>query len=192
MALGTPRRGLGEAPDLVRISRHVSVLLREDSVMWKQAESREPKVPLPEQPAPPPRSVASVSSRKECALIGSTILIKGDLSGDEDLLIEGRVEGKIELPKHNVTIGKNGHVKADIYGGVITIEGEVHGNLFGEDQLVLRQASTVRGNIVAPRVILEDGADFKGSIDMSPKAPGQKEATPFASPSSPDPSAEDR
>jgi cytoskeletal protein CcmA (bactofilin family) len=125
-------------------------------------------------------------------LIGSTILIKGELSGDEDLLIEGRVEGKIELAKHNVTIGKNGRVKADVCGKVITVEGEVHGNLFGEDQLVLRQSSTVRGNMVAPRVILEDGADFKGSIDMSPKAPGQKEATPSAPPSSPDSSAEDR
>jgi cytoskeletal protein CcmA (bactofilin family) len=162
--------------------------------MWKQRESREPKVPLTEQraPAPPPRSVALVSSPTECAWIGSTILIKGDLSGDEDLLIEGRVEGKIELTKHNVTIGKNGRVKADVYGKVITIEGEVHGNLFGEDQLVLRQSSNVRGNMVAPRVILEDGADFKGSIDMSPKAPGQKEATPSAPPSSPDSSAEDR
>jgi len=125
-------------------------------------------------------------------LIGSTLLIKGDLSGDEDLLIEGRVEGKIELTKHAVTIGKNGRVEADVYGNVITIEGEVHGNLFGEDRLVLRQSCTVRGNIVAPRVILEDGADFKGSIDMSPKAPGQKEVTPYAPPSSPDPSAEDK
>ncbi len=123
-------------------------------------------------------------------MIGSTILIKGDLSGDEDLVIEGRVEGKIELTKHNVTIGKSGRVKADVYGGVITVEGEVNGNLFGEDQLVLRKSSTVRGNIVAPRVVLEDGADFKGSIDMSPKAPGQKEATPFAPASSPDPSEE--
>ena len=125
-------------------------------------------------------------------MIGSTILIRGDVSGDEDLLIEGRVEGKIELTKHNVTIGKNGRVKADVYGNVITIEGDVQGNLFGEDRLVLRQSCTVRGNIVAPRVILEDGADFKGSIDMSPKAPDQKEATPSAPPSSPDPSAEDK
>ena len=162
--------------------------------MWKQQENRESRVPLTEQPAPapPPRNVATVSSPKECALIGSTISIKGDVSGDEDLLIEGRVEGKIELTKHNVTIGKNGRVKADVFGKVITVEGDVQGNLFGEDRLVLRQSCTVRGNIVAPRVILEDGADFKGSIDMSPKAPGQKEATPFASPLSPDPSEEDR
>jgi cytoskeletal protein CcmA (bactofilin family) len=102
-------------------------------------------------------------------MIGPSICIKGDLSGQEDLIIEGRVEGTIELRQHNVTVGKKGRVKADIYAKTIAIEGEVLGNLYGEEQLVLRQTSTVRGNITAPRVSLEDGANFKGSIDMSPK-----------------------
>jgi len=102
-------------------------------------------------------------------MIGSTIYIKGDVSGREDLIIEGQVEGRIELRQHNVTVGKKGKVKADIYGKTITIEGEVQGNLYGEEQLVVRQTSTVRGNITAPRVSLEDGSNFKGSIDMSPK-----------------------
>jgi cytoskeletal protein CcmA (bactofilin family) len=117
---------------------------------------------------------------KERAMIGSTISIKGDLSGEEDLLIEGRVEGKIELRRHSVTVGKNGHVKADIFGKSITIEGEVQGNLYGEEQLVLRQSSTVRGNITSPRVTLEDGANFKGSIDMSPKEKTAGEAPAVA------------
>ena len=111
-------------------------------------------------------------------MIGPTILIKGDLTGEEDLLIDGRVEGKVELRKHNITVGKNGRVKADLYGKVITVEGEVHGNLYGDEQLVLRQSSTVRGNILAPRVVLEDGANFKGSIDMSPKDAAQREQPP--------------
>ncbi len=102
-------------------------------------------------------------------MIGPTICIEGNLSGQEDLIIEGRVEGKIELRQHNVTVGKKGKVKADIYGKTITIEGEVDGNLYGEEQLILRQTSMVRGNITAPRVSLEDGSNFKGSIDMSPK-----------------------
>jgi cytoskeletal protein CcmA (bactofilin family) len=119
-----------------------------------------------------------MSTSKERALIGPTIFIKGDLTGEEDLLIDGRVEGKVELRKHNITVGKNGRVKADLYGKVITVEGEVHGNLYGEEQLVLRQSSTVRGNIVAPRVVLEDGANFKGSIDMSPKDATQREQPP--------------
>ncbi len=103
-------------------------------------------------------------------MIGTTISIKGDLTGEEDLLIEGRVEGKIQFPRNSITIGKSGRIKADIHAKSITVEGEVEGNLFGEEQLVLRQSSTVRGNITAPRVSLEDGANFKGSIDMSPKA----------------------
>jgi cytoskeletal protein CcmA (bactofilin family) len=79
------------------------------------------------------------------------------------------LRGKIELRKHNVGIGKNGRVAADIFGKVITVEGEVHGNLYGEEQIVLRHSSTVRGNLTAPRVTLEDGSNFKGSIDMTPK-----------------------
>ncbi len=102
-------------------------------------------------------------------MIGPTINIKGDLVGEEDLLIEGRVDGKVELRHHSVTVGKNGHIKADIFAKTITVEGTVEGNLYGEEQLIVRQSGTVRGNIVSPRVALEDGSNFKGSIDMSPK-----------------------
>lgn len=143
--------------------------------MWKQADTRGAQAPPAAQPSPvaPPRNPMTTS--KEHALIGPTILIKGDLTGEEDLLIDGRVEGRVELRKHNITVGKNGRVKADLYGKVITVEGEVHGNLYGDEQLVLRQSSTVRGNILAPRVVLEDGANFKGSIDMSPKDAAPRE-----------------
>ncbi len=138
--------------------------------MWKKTEGDElqSQIPSPPQPvAVPQRSPAPKTHER--ALIGPTIYIKGDLMGEEDLLIEGRVEGKIEFRQNNVTVGKNGRVKADIYGKLISIEGEVHGNLNGEEQLILRQSSNVRGNIVAPRVTLEDGCHFKGSIDMCPK-----------------------
>jgi len=147
--------------------------------MWKKTESEEPQ--LTPQPPAPVRSTAAPEPVREKAMIGKTIIIKGDLKGEEDLLIEGQVEGKIELKQHNITVGKNGRVKADIYAKVITIEGEVHGNLFGEHQLVLRQSSTVRGNIIAPRVALEDGCNFKGSIDMSPKETAHSGVTPAAS-----------
>ena len=135
--------------------------------MWKKSESEEPQPQFKPQPAIQPR--VNAPQTKERAMIGSTIYIKGDVSGQEDLIIEGRVEGRIELRQHNVTVGKKGKVKADIYGKTITVEGEVQGNLYGEEQLVVRQSSTVRGNITAPRVSLEDGSNFKGSIDMSPK-----------------------
>ena len=102
-------------------------------------------------------------------MIGPTVTIKGNLTSEEDLMIEGRLEGKIEVRQHSVTIGKKGQIKADIYGKVITVEGNVEGNLYGEEQLIVRHSGTVRGNIVAPRVVLEDGSNFKGNIDMSPK-----------------------
>ncbi len=113
-------------------------------------------------------------SGKERALIGPSIEIKGSLSGGEDLLVEGRVEGTIELDQHSVTIGTSGRIKADIHGRSIVVMGEVEGNLFGSDQIVLRQSSKVRGNLVAPRVSLEDGSNYKGTIDMSPKPEGEK------------------
>jgi cytoskeletal protein CcmA (bactofilin family) len=144
---------------------------KELRVMWKKSEpetSNPQPAPAPQaQPVPAPRNPAPVV--KDHAVIGPTISVKGDLTGEEDLVIEGRVEGKIELRKHSVTIGKNGRIKADIYGKVITVEGMVEGNLYGEEQLIVRQSGTVHGNIVSPRVALEDGSNFKGSIDMSPK-----------------------
>ena len=141
--------------------------------MWKKSETEESHLqsaPAPQvQPLQVPRAPVPQAHSREHAVIGPTISVKGDVTGEEDLLIEGRVEGKIELRHHSVTVGKNGHIKADIYGKSITVEGTVEGNLYGEEQLVVRQSGTVRGNIVSPRVALEDGSNFKGSIDMSPK-----------------------
>jgi cytoskeletal protein CcmA (bactofilin family) len=123
---------------------------------------------LPEQPVPsiPVPRVNPIDTRRENATIGPSISIKGDLTGEEDLVIQGRVEGKVDLKQNSVTIGKNGRVKADIYGKLVTIEGEVVGNLFGQDQIIIRGTGNVRGNISAPRISIEDGARFKGSIDM--------------------------
>lgn len=139
--------------------------------MWKKSEPEaarpQPAPASQAQTAPAPRN--PVPQTRERAVIGPTIFIKGNLTGEEDILIEGQVDGKIELRHHSVTIGKNGRIKADIYGKIITIEGTVEGNLFGEEQLTVRQTGNVQGNIVAPRVALEDGSNFRGSIDMSPK-----------------------
>lgn len=121
------------------------------------APSSAPAAAAPE----PPR-------RTDRATIGPSIFIKGDLSGEEDLVIEGRVEGKVDLKQNNVTIGKNGRVRADVFGKVVIIEGEVDGNVFAREQAILRQSGAIKGNITAPRVILEDGSRFKGSIDMEP------------------------
>ena len=128
--------------------------------MWKKTKDENSK------PKSPPLGKSPIEQSKKQAVIGPSISIKGELSGEEDLMIQGRVEGTIELKNNNVTVGRTGHIKADIYGKVISIEGEVQGNLFGEEKIVVRESGVVRGNMRTPRFSLEDGAKFKGSIDM--------------------------
>ena len=128
---------------------------------WKNPKDNED---APAAPATPR------SSSSRLATLGPSITINGKLSGDEDLLIEGHVEGEITLKQNSVTVGRSGVVKADVYGKTICVEGEVHGNLFGDDQVVIRKSGKVFGNLTAPRVTLEDGAKFRGAIDMEPKA----------------------
>ena len=101
--------------------------------------------------------------------IGSTIHIKGDVTGDEDLIIHGHVEGTINLKDHNVIIGRKGKVDANINARQIVVEGELNGDLNGEEKVVIRETGNVLGNVISPRVTLEDGAMFKGSIEMEPR-----------------------
>ena len=136
--------------------------------MWKEDNKSEPMLDAP-RPARSP-----VERIKERALIGASISIKGDLSGEEDLVVQGQVSGTISFSDHSVTIGKQGRAQADIYGKVISVEGEVEGNLFGEDRIVIRQSGNVRGDFHAPQVILEEGCKFKGSIDMDSPPPSTK------------------
>jgi len=150
---------------------------------YRPAEPTPAPRPATPAPAPTPTTTSSVPTaaepqrRGERATIGPSIFIKGDLSGDEDLIIEGRVEGKVDLKQNNVTVGRNGRVKADVFGQVVIIEGEVDGNVFAGEQAILRQAGAIRGNITAPRVVLEDGSRFKGSIDMEAKDSGRSRAS---------------
>ncbi|MDO8862903.1 polymer-forming cytoskeletal protein [Haliea sp. E1-2-M8] len=101
-------------------------------------------------------------------MIGPSIHIKGTVSGGEDLLIQGKVEGTIDLGDHEVSVGQSGKVTADIKAKIVKIEGEVAGDVTGSEKVVIAKSGRVRGNIIAPRVTLEDGAIFKGSIDMDP------------------------
>lgn len=116
-------------------------------------------------PANPP------ANSGRAAIIGPGIQINGDITGDENLIIEGKVTGKIKLPAHQVDIGQSGQVKADITAKIIKIAGEVRGDITGTEKVVISRSGNVRGNIVAPRMTLEDGAIFKGSIDMDPSEP---------------------
>jgi len=98
--------------------------------------------------------------------IGQSIFISGELSGNEDLTIEGRVEGRIELRDHNLVIGPKGKIQAEIHAKTVTVHGEVVGNVRGDDRVEISNSGTVRGDIHAPRIIIADGARFKGSVDM--------------------------
>lgn len=101
-------------------------------------------------------------------MIGPSIVIKGEVTGEEDLLIQGKVEGTIKLNGNQVLVGESGQVSADIYANVIKVDGKVTGDITGSEKVVISKSGNVRGNIVAPRVTLDDGAIFKGSIDMDP------------------------
>ena len=100
------------------------------------------------------------------AIIGPKIRFKGELVGEEDLLIQGRVEGTIDLKGNNLIVGKQGIIKANVLAKTISIEGTVEGDVFGEERISILSSSNVKGNLVADRVTLEDGAKFRGSIDM--------------------------
>jgi cytoskeletal protein CcmA (bactofilin family) len=101
--------------------------------------------------------------------IGQSICIRGELTGDEDLTIEGRVEGKIDLKEHNLTIGPKGRIQAEISAKTVIVRGEVNGNVHAGERVELAETGRVIGDIVSPRIIIADGARFKGSVDMTGK-----------------------
>jgi cytoskeletal protein CcmA (bactofilin family) len=106
----------------------------------------------------------------DVAVIGSSIQINGDLRGDEDLRIEGNVSGTVQLTNSALTIGKEGKVKAGVYAKSIAVDGETMGDLYATECVSIHANAKVQGNIIAPRVSIEEGAHFKGSIEMDPIA----------------------
>lgn len=147
--------------------------------MFERGKKEEPArqgATLKAAAATPPAAVAetghfeAIASSRETAVIGRSIHLNGDLRGEEDLRIEGEVAGTIQLKNNSLTIGKDGRVKADVYAKVVTIDGVMEGDLFGSERVSVRKSARVLGNITAPRVSVEDGARFKGSIEMDPEA----------------------
>jgi len=113
---------------------------------------------------------SSSSAGREHAMIGASIHIDGDLRGEEDLLIEGEVNGTVQLKNNSLTIGPQGKVRADVYAQSIIVDGFMEGDLYGSERVAIRKSAQVRGNVTSPRVSLEDGAKFKGAIEMDPQA----------------------
>ncbi|MGI9271754.1 MAG: bactofilin family protein [Woeseiaceae bacterium] len=106
----------------------------------------------------------------DVAIIGRSIQINGDLRGDEDLRIEGDVSGTVELRNSVLTIGKEGKVKAGVFAKSIAVDGETKGDLYATERVSVHVNARVQGNIIAPKVSIEEGAHFKGSIEMDPAA----------------------
>jgi len=134
--------------------------------VWKK---KEPELTVPEpvaRPVPQAPNPAPAQRRSERAIIGPTLKIQGEVSGEEDLLIQGQVDGKIVVKGQSVTVGKAGKVQADVHAKTIRVEGRVRGDLFGLQEVVIEASGDVEGNLIAPSVRLENGSRFKGSIDM--------------------------
>ncbi len=106
---------------------------------------------------------------KNVSVIGPTLVFKGELSADEDLVIEGNIEGTIAHHKKHLTIGSQGRVKADIHASSVIVEGRLIGDIHSEGVVSLAKGADVFGNIYCARIVMEDGARFKGIIDMGEK-----------------------
>lgn len=150
--------------------------------MWK-ANSEDNRLPLNNQQTSQPVSPASAPSitpsAKEASKfapephrsgdvghIGKSVVIRGELTGSEDLYLDGEIEGTINLRDHKMVIGPNGRIKAAITAREIVIHGKVEGNIGGSDRVELKRASTVHGDISTHRIVIEDGALFKGAVDI--------------------------
>src|SRR5580692_10454798 len=116
------------------------------------------------EPAAAPRPVTTTTSDQ--ATIGKSLVIKGEVTGSESLYIDGRVEGSINLSGNRVTIGRNGVVAANISAREIVVLGKVRGNLTASDRVDIRSDGSLTGDVVAARISIEDGAFFKGGIDI--------------------------
>ncbi len=165
--------------------------------MWKRKEENEPAVnpaksqpvvnPIKDQPvANPIKEVTPVSTMPQerrpelgyepkssaVAHIGKSVLVRGELSGSEDLYIDGQVEGTIELRDHNLTVGPNGRVDANVNAKEVILLGSVKGNIRAAERVEIRKSGSLVGDLVSARVTIEDGAYFKGSIDIQKAGSG--------------------
>lgn len=114
---------------------------------------------------------------KDMANIGKSISIHGDLSGNEDLVIEGKVEGKVDLPDNQVTIGANGTVRAEVNAKSVVVVGRVAGNVNGTERVEIQATGLVEGDVASPRLVVAEGAVVNGGIKMAKKE-GAAAATP--------------
>jgi cytoskeletal protein CcmA (bactofilin family) len=122
---------------------------------------------------PAPASPPQTASSGEQATIGKSLVVKGEVTGSESLYVDGKVEGSINLPGNRVTVGRNGQVAANITAREIVVLGKVRGNVTASDRVDIRSEGSLTGDVTAQRISIEDGAFFKGGIDI--RKPGSNE-----------------
>lgn len=149
----------------------------------KDGEGDEPAevLPAPPEATPPGGATRSFFGRGEegMANIGKSITIKGDLTGNEDIVVEGTVEGKVDLPNNQLTIGANGTAKAEITAKTIVVIGKVSGNVHGTERVEIQATGVVEGDVSAARLIVAEGAVLNGSIHMTQPKSGLESKPPF-------------
>ena len=111
--------------------------------------------------------------RAEVAHIGKSVIIKGELSGSEDLYLDGEVEGSVDLKQHSLTIGPHGTIRANIHAREVVVHGKVDGNVTGDEKVELKKSAVLTGDITTQRIVIEDGAYFKGAIDLKKEGKSQ-------------------
>jgi cytoskeletal protein CcmA (bactofilin family) len=152
--------------------------------MWKPNQPAAPPPPPPD----PARSTtpgagagfdprAAAGAPGEQATIGKSLIVKGEVSGAESLYIDGKVEGSINLPGNRVTVGRNGQVAATIMAREIVVLGKIRGNCTATDRVDIRAEGSLTGDVIAARISIEDGAFFKGGIDIRKAGAEPKTAT---------------
>jgi cytoskeletal protein CcmA (bactofilin family) len=167
--------------------------------MWnkRKEEENQPKAVTPSAPAPsviketPAMSTAPAmsyvpSETRGPAIIGKSVMIKGQIFSREDLTIDGEVDGSVELHEHRLTVGPNGKLQAGVKAREVVVLGTIHGNVEASDKIDIRKDAKLVGDIKTSRIVIEDGAYFKGSIDIvrteakpaAPKAPVPTPAAP--------------
>ena len=152
--------------------------------MWKRDESVKPAAVPAQTPVTAPSAPVAAAPIAETRAqlgrdmvnIGKSVVIKGELSGSEDLTIEGQVEGRIDLKDNVLTIGPNGKIKAEVFAKSVVVLGEVTGNVTASEKVDIRDNGSVDGDVASPRVAIAEGAHFRGSVDM--QRAGQKTSQP--------------
>jgi cytoskeletal protein CcmA (bactofilin family) len=170
-------------------------LRKETFLMWNKRKEEEypPKSgPTPAAPANqtkenPPMSTAPaashhVSDSRGPAVIGKSVMIKGQIFSREDLTIDGEVEGSVELHEHRLTVGPHGKLQAGVKAREIVVLGSVHGNVEASDKIDIRKDARLVGDIKTARIVIEDGAYFKGSIDITRPETTKPAAAPAPKP----------